>query len=120
MLAARDQENLVHAHQPNAGGKQSDLGARALQPKTPGNIVPRTPFRTARNDENIPIAFNGQHTARKGPWKGNEKTQQTNKGVGTLDKNACVTPLGTISPAGVSSINADEMIQDHACVRHWA
>ena len=48
MLAARDQENLVHARQP--AGKPFDQNSRNLHPKTPSNL--KTPFRPSRNDEN--------------------------------------------------------------------
>lgn len=81
MLAARDQENLSHAHRAAAAAKPLNQGIRALQPKTPGNL--KTPFRAPRNDENRPFELNGQKGLLKdGPSK--------------LDKSAFVTPLGRI------------------------
>lgn len=94
MLATRDQENLVHTHQTTAAGKPLNQGVRGLQPKTPGNRHPKTPFGKARNDENIPIAFDGQKTGLKGIGKGNENVLQTSKKDGKLDQNAFITPAG--------------------------
>jgi hypothetical protein len=79
MLAARDQENLVHAHQTTAASKPLNQGIRGLQPKTPGNV--KTPFRAAKNDENKPLGFNGQKTIGQG-------------NNGKLDKMAFITPMG--------------------------
>jgi hypothetical protein len=87
MLAARDQENLVHAHQSAAAGKPLNQGVRALQPKTPGNNL-KTSFRPAKNDET---------------------RNQTLKGAKTgLDKNVFVTPAGTgnRAPLGAKTTNA--------------
>lgn len=80
MLAARDQENLVHAQQTAAAGKPLNQGIRALNPKTPGPV--KTPFRTSKNDENRPIGFNGLKTVGKGI-------------DGKADRHALVTPMGT-------------------------
>ena len=93
ILAARDQENLIHAHHTAAAGKPLNQGLRALNPKTPGNL--KTPFRPAKNDENLPITFKGQKVAGKdGPSK--------------LDKNAFVTPLAPRdrAPLGAKTTNA--------------
>lgn len=93
ILAARDQENLIHTRQTTAAGKPLNQNIRALQAKTPGNL--KTPFRSAANDENIPIGFKGQKTVGKdGPSK--------------LDKNAFVTPLPTRNraPLGAKTTNA--------------
>lgn len=93
ILAARDQENLVHNRQTTAAGKPLNQNIRALQAKTPGNL--KTPFRSAAHDENIPIGFKGQKTVGKdGPSK--------------LDKNAFVTPLPTRNraPLGAKTTNA--------------
>jgi len=79
MLAARDQENLIHARQTATAGKPLNQNIRALQSKTPGNL--KTPFRASKNDENQPFAFKGQQKGGK-------------EGPGKLDKNAFVTPLG--------------------------
>jgi hypothetical protein len=87
MLATRDQENLVHAHQSAAAGKPLNQGVRGLQPKTPGNSL-KTPFRPAKNDEN---------------------RNQTLKGAKTgVDKNAFVTPAGlrARAPLGAKTTNA--------------
>ena len=75
MLAARDQENLVHGHQAAAASKPLN---RQLPPKTPGKQVPKTPFKIPLNDENAQGPLGG---------KGTLKT----KGDG---KNAFVTPMG--------------------------
>ena len=94
MLAARDQENRVHTHQQVAAGKQLNQGIKQLQPKTPGNRAPKTPFKVTLNDENAPTGFPGQKTALRNLGKGNENLQQTNRKDGKLDKNAFVTPIG--------------------------
>lgn len=94
MFASRDQENLVHAHQTTAAGKPLNQPARGLQPKTPGNRVPKTPFRVALNDENKPIGLNGQKSVLHGGARGNENITQATKKDGKLDKNAFVTPVG--------------------------
>ncbi len=84
MLAARDQENLVHARQQTAAGKPLNQGIRALNPKTPSNL--KTPFRPARNDEN--------RQAKDGPSK--------------LEKNLFVTPgpQRERAPLGFKTTNA--------------
>ncbi len=79
MLAARDQENLVHGHQAAAASKTLNQGARQLAPKTPGNKVPKTPFKLPLNDENGIGGF------------GAGKTGLKTNGAG---KNAFVTPMG--------------------------
>lgn len=80
MLAARNQENLVHAQQTAAASKPLNQGHRSLNPKTPGPA--KTPFGKSRNDENRPFGYN------------NFKTE--GKGIGIKgDGNAFVTPLGT-------------------------
>ena len=80
MLAARDQENLVHGHQTVAASKPLNQGTRGLQPKTPGNKYPKTPLKIPLNDENAPGGFGGK--SGKG------------KGLETGGKNAFVTPMG--------------------------
>ena len=93
ILAARDQENLFHNHQTAAAGKTQNQSIRALHPKTPGNL--KTPFRPAKNDENLPFTFNGQKAVGKdGPKK--------------MDKNAFVTPLAprNRAPLGAKTTNA--------------
>jgi hypothetical protein len=91
MLAARDQENFVHAQQTTAAGKPLNQGIRALHPKTPGPT--KTPFRRALNDENKPLTLKGQKTVLKdGPSK--------------LDKNAFITPAPNRAPLGLKTANA--------------
>ncbi|KAL3418214.1 hypothetical protein PVAG01_09929 [Phlyctema vagabunda] len=94
MLAARDQENLVHGHQQVASSKPLNQGVRTLQPKTPGNRYPKTPLKLPVHDENAPINFGG-------------KSVLATKGKG-LDKNAFVTPMGprTRAPLGMKTTNA--------------
>jgi len=80
MLAARDQENVIHARQTSAAAKPLNQGVRVLQPKTPGIV--KTPFRAVKNDENKPVELKGQKTVLR-------------DGLGKMDKNkAFITPLG--------------------------
>ena len=65
MLAARDQENLVHGHQAAAAAKPLNQGLGQLLPKTPGNKVPKTPFKVPLNDENILGGLGGGKTGLK-------------------------------------------------------
>jgi hypothetical protein len=91
MLAARDQENLAHAHQTTAASKPLNQGIRSLQPKTPGPV--KTPFRRPLNDENRPLTQKGKGTVlRDGPSK--------------LDNNAFVTPAPNRAPLGMKTTNA--------------
>ena len=93
MLAARDQENLAHARQTTAASKPLNQEARQLQPRTPGNKLPKTPFRVPVNDENNPLAFgNGKQTIR-GTRPGNENAVKTGKD-GLRDKQPLATPAG--------------------------
>lgn len=78
MLAVRDQENLVHAHQTVAAGKPLNQGT-----KTPSARAPKTPFKVPLNDENGPLTF-GKKTV-KATGKGNENLKPA--------KDAFVTPL---------------------------
>jgi hypothetical protein len=92
MLAARDQENLVHGHHQVAMSKSLNQSTRGgLQPKTPGNKYPKTPLRIPLNDENAPTVFGGKSV--KG--KGLENLVADGKKGATFDKNAFVTPNGT-------------------------
>ncbi|PGH27867.1 hypothetical protein AJ80_00417 [Polytolypa hystricis UAMH7299] len=107
MLAARDQENLVHAHQTAAAAKPMNQGLRQLQPKTPGNRAPKTPFKIPLNDENNPLAFGGGKRTVKGGNTQNENLLRPGKdGMG--DRNAFVTPLGprNRAPLGMKTTNA--------------
>lgn len=88
MLAARDQENLVHNHQTVAASKPLNHGVRGLQPKTPGNRFPKTPLKVPLNDENAPGGFGGK-SVLKTKGKGAE-----NLILGGKDKNAFITPVG--------------------------
>lgn len=85
MFAAREQENLVHGHQAAAAAKPLNQGSRQLAPKTPGNKVPKTPFKVPLNDENDDGGFGAGKAGLK-----------NNGGA----KNALITPMGrfTISP----------------------
>ncbi|KAI9739517.1 MAG: hypothetical protein M1834_006233 [Cirrosporium novae-zelandiae] len=111
MLAARDQENLVHGHQAAAAAKPLNHGLRQLPPKTPRNRGPRTPFRVPLNDENAPLGFGAGKTGLKTVRKVNNENVVTvgKKGaLGDKDKNAFVTPLGprNRAPLGMKTTNA--------------
>ena len=97
MLAARDQENLVHGHQAAAASKPLNQGTRQLPPRTPGK-APKTPFKIPLNDENNV----GRHKFEKGglktQGKGDENMIFGARG-GLGDKNAFVTPIGRIFSA---------------------
>ncbi|RMZ82824.1 hypothetical protein DV737_g1869, partial [Chaetothyriales sp. CBS 132003] len=93
MLAARDQENIVHAQQSAAAAKSLNQGIRALHPKTPSRL--KTPFRSGPNDENRYLDAKGQKTVcRDGPSK--------------LDKDLFVTPgpRKDRAPLGQKTTNA--------------
>ncbi|ETI28764.1 hypothetical protein G647_01215 [Cladophialophora carrionii CBS 160.54] len=93
ILAARDQENLIHAHQTTAAGKHLNQNIRALHSKTPANL--KTPFRSAKNDENLPITLKAQkNIGRDGPSK--------------EDKGSFVTPVAprNRAPLGAKTTNA--------------
>lgn len=92
MLAARDQENLAHGHYAAAAAKPLNQGIKQLAPKTPGNKVPKTPFRIPLNDENG--GFGGGKAGLKTNGKGNENMVVGGKKGGLGDKNAFVTPMG--------------------------
>ena len=94
MFTSRDQENLVHTHQTIAAGKPLNHSVRGLQPKTPGNRVPKTPLRVAFNDENKPLGFKGQKTGLKDVAKGSENVFQTTKKQVKAHENAFDTPIG--------------------------
>ncbi|KAL1865114.1 hypothetical protein Plec18167_009517 [Paecilomyces lecythidis] len=98
MLALRDQENLVHAHQTTAAAKPLNQGTRGLQPKTPGLRNQKTPFKIPLNDENNAGLF-----GKKG--KGNDTRNENTIKPG---KDAFVTPLGprNRAPLGMKTTNA--------------
>jgi hypothetical protein len=91
MLAARDQENLVHAQQAAGAAKPLNQGVRGLAPKTPGNKAPKTPFKIPLNDENAAGGFGVKGTSLMTKGKGNENLRL---GGDKADKHAFVTPLG--------------------------
>ena len=94
MLAARDQENLVHGHQTTAAGKPLNQGLRQLPPKTPGNKTSKTPFKVPLNDEN---GFGGSGIGGRGLktiGKGNENLVTGGNKIGQADNSTFVTPLG--------------------------
>ena len=93
MLAARDQENLVHGHQQAAAVKPLNQGNRQLAPKTPGNRFPKTPLKVHLNDENG-VGGQGGKFGPKTNGNGNENMIIGGKKVGLTDKNAFVTPIG--------------------------
>ncbi|TAQ84539.1 hypothetical protein B7494_g7137 [Chlorociboria aeruginascens] len=105
MLAARDQENLVHGHQQVASSKPLNQGTRSVQPKTPGYRFPKTPLKVPLNDENAPAGFGGKSVlGTKGKGQENAVTVTGKKAV----NNAFVTPMGprTRAPLGMKTTNA--------------
>lgn len=91
MLAAREQENLVHGHQAAAAAKPLNQGIKQLPPKTPGNKTAKTLLRLPLNDENGPTAFGG---AKKSLAKGSENAIFGGKQGGAAEGKAFVTPMG--------------------------
>ena len=94
MLAARDQENLVHGHQQVAASKPLNQNTKGLQPKTPGNRFPKTPLKVLLNDENAPAGLGGKSV------KG--KRLETGKKSATFNKDDFVTPMGTLTSSSFS------------------
>jgi hypothetical protein len=95
MLAARDQENLVHGHQQAAASKPLNQTIRGIPPKTPGNKYPKTPLKINLNNENEPAGFGGKSVlVTKG--KGHENLALGGKNGATFDKNAFITPIGML------------------------
>jgi hypothetical protein len=117
MLAARDQENLVHGHQAAAASKPLNQGARQLPPKTPGK-VPKTPFKVPLNDENVG-GFGGGKTGGKVFARGNENIMTATKKGGLNDR--FVTPMGMepslSSWGGLMAYNAHLQVQ--RAELHW-
>ncbi|KAG5301191.1 hypothetical protein I7I48_01127 [Histoplasma ohiense] len=107
MLAARDQENLVHAHQTAAAAKPLNQSTRQLQPKTPGNRAPKTPFGLSLNDENNPLVFGGGRKTGKPNNGQNENILKSGQDA-IAGGNAFVTPMAPRSraPLGVKTTNA--------------
>ena len=96
MLAARDQENLVHNHQAAAAAKPLNQGTKQLPPKTPARtqLAPKTPFKVPLNDENGGLGQGPLKTILKTNGKGNENYTLRGKKTGGQEKNAFVTPSG--------------------------
>ncbi|KAI9795884.1 MAG: hypothetical protein M1833_006611 [Piccolia ochrophora] len=108
MLAARDQENLVHNHRTTAASKPLNQVSRNGPPKTPAPRAPKTPFKIPLNDENAAGAFGAGKSALKTTTKGKDNVLTgKKKGVG-LDKSAFVTPMavGNRAPLGLKTTNA--------------
>lgn len=97
MFAARDQENLHHGHQAAAAAKPLNQGNKQLAPKTPGNKVPKTPFKIPLNDENNAGGFGQGKTGLKLNGKGNENLVTGGKKTALGGKNALITPLGILT-----------------------
>ena len=118
MLAARDQENLVHGHQAAGAAKALNQGSRQLAPKTPSNKTSKTPFKVPLNDQNGIVPFGGLKTAGKTMVKGNENLPLANKPLGLTGKNAFTTPMGmafdTWGHANLSMMTFADDEQDHA------
>ncbi|KAI9754213.1 MAG: hypothetical protein M4579_004810 [Chaenotheca gracillima] len=106
MLAARDQENLVHGHQTVAASKPLNQGVRQLPPKTPGARAAKTPFKVSFNDENNATQIGDGKVTRKGSG-GNEQAGTKARKFGEGDKNAFITPMGPRSraPLGAKTTN---------------
>lgn len=95
MLALRDQENLAHGHHTAAALKPLNQGIKQLNPKTPGNKAPKTPFKIPLNDENGNGFLGGGKTGKKSMLG---------------DKNAFVTPMGMMMICGaLKGISNDYM-----------
>lgn len=98
---------MVHAHQAAGAAKPLNQGLRQAPPKTPGNKVPKTPFKLPLNDEN----GNGGAGPFKGGLrtigKGNENAVTGKKG-GLGVQNAFITPVAQKSraPLGMKTTNA--------------
>jgi hypothetical protein len=94
MLAAHDQENLIHIQQAAGASKPLNQGIRQLAPKSHGNKAPKTPFKVPLNDENGAAALGAGKLGLKTIGKGNENILTVGKKGGFGDKNTFVTPLG--------------------------
>jgi hypothetical protein len=96
MLAARDQENLVHGHQQAAASKPLNQTTRGIPPKTPGNKYPKTPLKVNLNDENEPTGVVGGKPVLGTKGKGLENLITGARNGATFDKNAFITPMGML------------------------
>lgn len=88
MLAARDQENRVFAHQAGGAAKQQNLQ------KTPGARFPKTPLKVPLNDENAARTFGGKTGLVERPNGGNENLRTVGRGAKATGKANLATPLG--------------------------
>lgn len=88
MLAARDQENLVHGHQLAAASKPLNQNSRGT--------LPKTPLKVNLNDENEPMGFGGGKSGLGTKSKGLENLIIGGKNGVTFDKNAFITPMGML------------------------
>ena len=119
MLAARDQENLVHAHQAAGAAKPLNQGTRHAPPKTPGNKAPKTPYKLPLNDENAKGGLTAGRKGLKTMGKGNENAVTGNKG-GLGVPNAFTTPVApkNRAPLGMKTTNAKtKMFQTPAPIK---
>ena len=104
MLSIGDQENLASVQQNAAAGKALNQNLRGLQPKTPANRPPKTPFRQPQHDENRAFTIkNGIGAAG-----GNENVLRTRQKDGKQNQESFVTPLGPRirAPLGNKTTNA--------------
>jgi hypothetical protein len=97
MLAARDQENLVHGQQAAAAAKPLNRGNKYVPPKTPGAKVPKTPFNGRQHDENAIGGLGAGKTALLGREKGINGPKTGGKQGGGLGRNAFETPMGMMT-----------------------
>lgn len=117
MLAARDQENLVHGHQAAAAAKPLNQGVKQPPPKTPGNKATKTPLRLPLNDENGPTALGG---GKKTLGKGNENTIFGPKQGGVAEGKAFITPIGMYNRCGMLRTESVESDNPHVGPRNRA
>lgn len=92
MLAARDQENLMHGQQTAAVSKSLNQSSKAALPKTPGNRYPKTPLKIPLHDENAPAGL-GAKSVFGAKGTGLENMAAGGKSGITFD-NAFMTPMG--------------------------
>ena len=73
MFASRaHNENAVYEQQTAAAAKPLNQGVKGLQPKTPGNKAPKTPFKVSLNDENATLGAGNTGGKGKQARKGRE------------------------------------------------
>jgi hypothetical protein len=94
MLAARDQENLMHGYQQVAASKSLNQGARGAPPKTPGTKYPKTPLKVPIYDENAPAGFGHIKSVLGTRVRALEGLMTSGKLVTNLGKDDFVTPMG--------------------------